>query len=62
MSLLEAGSVWQALWLMMRSDGCSVLGVMKADVYAIAVGTVARGWRSIDGDYLFHVVVADGWW
>ena len=38
-----------------------MLGVMNDDVYAIAVGTVARGWGSIDGEYSFHTAVVDGW-
>ena len=38
-----------------------MLGVMNSDVYAIAVGTVARGWGSSDGEYLFHTAVVDGW-
>ena len=38
-----------------------MLGVMNADVYAIAVSTIARGWGSIDGEYLFHTMLADGW-
>ena len=33
------------------------VGCDESLLYAIAVGTVARGWGSIDGDYLFHVVV-----
>ena len=38
-----------------------MLGVMNADVYAIAVGTVARGWESSDGECLFQTAVVDGW-
>ena len=38
-----------------------MLGVMNADVYAIAVSTIAREWGSIDGEYLFHTMLADGW-
>ena len=38
-----------------------MLGVMNSDVYAIAVGTVARGWVISDGEYLFHTGVVDGW-
>ena len=38
-----------------------MLGVMNADVYDIAVGTVARGWGISDGECLFQTAVGDGW-
>ena len=44
--------IWLEWW--------SVLGVMKVDVYAIVLGTAAKGCRRIDGEYLFHFALADG--
>ena len=38
-----------------------MLGVMNADVYAMAVGTVARGWGNSDGECLFYTAVVEGW-
>ena len=38
-----------------------MLGVMNADVYFIAVGTVAKGWGIRDGECLFQTVVGVGW-
>ena len=38
-----------------------MLGVMNADVYSIAAGTVARGWGISDGACLFQTAVGDGW-
>ena len=38
-----------------------MLGVMNADVYSIAVGTVARGWGIMDGECLFQTALGVGW-
>ena len=38
-----------------------MLDVMNADVYSIAVGTVARGWGIRDGECLFQTALCDGW-
>ena len=39
----------------------NVLCVMNADVYSIAVGTVASGWGISEGEYLFQMAVGVGW-
>ena len=57
MVLLEAMSVRDTRECMSLWDGCSVLWMVKAVVYAIGVDTVYRVLGIIDGVYVFHLVL-----